>query len=131
MKGLWTLMVVCAVMASPVFGQSFNIDFGQPGTGPPDTYAAAGLPGHWISTPGTQGVIVFNLVDINGVVTNVRMSQFGGTDTLLVNDHDLSGDDATLMNDFIITHTAIENCLFFNDMQPGMSAGVQTASAAT
>lgn len=120
MKSLSSMIFLYCVLTSPVFGQSFNIDFGQEGAGPPDTYAAAGLAGHWISTPGTQGVTIFNLVDINGVVTNARMSQIGGTETLLVNDQDLDGDDATLMNDVLITHTAVENCLFFYDMQPGM-----------
>lgn len=113
--------LVCATaMAQLAPAQSFNLDIGQPGAGPSSAYGgAANQPGHWMSLPGTQGVTVFNLVDINGNITNARLSQIGGTQTLLVNDPDLSGDDATLMNDFLITFSTIENCLFFNDMQPG------------
>jgi hypothetical protein len=114
--------VACAIVGvfvSPVFGQSFNFGIGQPGTAPSSTYAAAGKPGLWLSLPGTQGVTVFNLVDVNGTVTGVSMNQIGGTQTLQVSDPALGRDDATLMNDFLITHTTIENCLFFSQMQPG------------
>lgn len=110
--------MIAAALCHAAAAQSFNIDIGL-GAAPADTYAAAGLPGHWMKLPGTQGEIVFNLVDIDGNVTNARMSQFGGTETLTVKDRDLTGDDATLMNDFLITHTIIENCLFFNDMEEG------------
>src|SRR5256885_346623 len=102
-----------------VRGQSFNIDIGQPGTAPASTYAAAGGPRHWLSLPATQNVTVSNLADITGAVTGVSMNQIGGTQTLSANDPALSGDDATLMNDFIITHTTTENCLFLYQMQPG------------
>lgn len=112
-------LVLAAAVAPQAAAQSFNIDFGQPGAGPPDTYAAAGQPGHWISIPGTQGVQYLDLVDVNGVVTPVHLSQIGGTETLLVNDPDVAGDDAVLMNDCLVTHTVVENCLFFYDMQPG------------
>ncbi len=110
---------VLGAMAAPAAGQSFNIDFGQPGAGPPASYAAAGSPGVWLSLPGTQGVNYQNLTDIDGTVTAARMVQIGGTQTLLTADPDLSGDDAVLMNDYLITHTVIENCLFFYDMEPG------------
>jgi hypothetical protein len=119
MKQLAMIGFVCA-MAQAASAQSFNLDIGQPGTGPSNAYGgAAKQPGHWMSLPATQGVTVFNLVDINGNVTNARLSQIGGTQTLSVNDPDLSGDDATLMNDFLITFSSVENCLFFNDMEPG------------
>ena len=107
------------LLSAAACGQSFNLDLGEPGAGPPGTYAAAGHPGFWISIPGTQGATYFNLVDVNGEVTNVNMYQFGGTETLQVDDPDLTGDDATLMNDFLITHTTIENCLFFSNLEPG------------
>jgi hypothetical protein len=119
MKQLAMIGFVC-VMTQTALGQSFNLDIGQPGAAPSNAYAgAANQPGHWLSLPGTQGVTVFNLVDINGNATNARLSQIGGTQTLLVNDPDVTGDDAILMNDFLITFSTIENCLFFNDMQPG------------
>ena len=111
--------IVISAITSAASAQSFNIDIGQPGAAPPDAYAAAGLAGHWLSLPCTQGVNVFNLVNIHGNATNVSMSQVGGTDTLMVNDPDVAGDDATLMDDFLITHTSTENCLFLDQMIPG------------
>ncbi len=46
-------------------------------------------------------------------------TQFGGTQTLTVADRALSGNDALLMNDYLVSFTAIENCLFFNNLEPG------------
>src|SRR4029453_5739159 len=118
MKLIAALVLVSSI-ATSALAQSFNIDIGQPGAAPPDTYAAAGLPGHWLALPCTQGITLFNLENIQGNATNVSMSQIGGTDTLLVNDPALTRDDATLMNDFLITHTTTENCLFLSQMIPG------------
>src|SRR5438552_12957397 len=72
--------------------QSFNIDIGQPGSvnAPGDSYAAAGVAGHWLSLPATQNLTVNNLADITGAVTGVAMNQIGGTQTLLTNDPALS-----------------------------------------
>ena len=106
-------------MAATATGQSFNIDFGPVGVAPVDSYAAAGQPGHWVSLPGAQGVNYTNLVDVDGNVTAARFTQFGGTQTLTTPDPALSGADARLMNDYLITFTAIENCLFFHDLEPG------------
>ncbi len=118
--------VVCLVLpatilslAGAAFGQSFNIDIGPGAVAPPDTYAGAGQPGHWESLPATQGVDYNNLVDINGVTTGVGFTQVGGTQTLTVADPALSGSDAQLMNDYLVSFTTIENCLFFNGMEPG------------
>ncbi|MCI0629638.1 MAG: hypothetical protein L0Y44_03170 [Phycisphaerales bacterium] len=111
--------ILSVVLPSVALAQSFNIDIGQPGAAPPSTYAAAGLAGQWLSMPCTQGVIVSNMVDINGTVTGVQLNQIGGTQTLMAIDPALSGDDATLMNDYLITHTATENCLFLSFMEPG------------
>lgn len=112
-------IVAALLFAAPAAAQSFNIDFGPPGAGPPDRYAAAGRAGHWISVPGTQGVTVFNLVDVDGNVTAASFNQIGGTATLFVDDPAVSGDDATLLEDFLITHTPVENCIFFQGLEPG------------
>lgn len=108
-----------SLLSMPALGQSFNIDFGDPTVGPPSSYAAAGGAGIWVTIPGTQGVTYFNLTDIDGNVTAARLVQSGGTETLTVTDPVVSGNHGRLMNDFLITHTAIENCLFFDDLEPG------------
>lgn len=114
-------MVAVGLFTTAANGQSLNIDFGFDGVVPPDTYGgAADQPGRWITLPGTQGVTVHDLVDINGDVTEVSLFQFGGTETLTFKDRDVAGDHAILMNDCLITHTNIESCLFFNNFEPGM-----------
>jgi hypothetical protein len=118
MRPVPALVILLAAPAAAT-AQSFNIDFGAPGAGPPATYAAAGRPGHWISVPGTQGVSVLNLVDVDGNVTPAWFNQIGGTATLLVDDPSIAGDDAVLLEDFLITHTAVENCIFFHGLEPG------------
>jgi hypothetical protein len=72
-----------------------------------------------MSVPATQRTNTLNLVDAGRNVTSALFSQFGGTETLLVEDPALTGDDATLLEDFLITHTTIENCLFFRNIDPG------------
>lgn len=112
---------VTLFISSAASAQSFNIDI-SPGalpSVPNSTYGAAGRPGVWFTTPATQGVTVFNLVDVNGNVTGASFFQFGGTETLNIADAALTGDDAALMNDCLITHTEVENCLFFNGLEPG------------
>ncbi len=101
------------------FGQSFNIDIGPGAVAPPDTYAGAGQTGHWVSLAATQGQSYTNLVDVNGFTTGVGFTQFGGTQTLTVADPALTGSDARLMNDYLVSFTMIENCLFFNGLEPG------------
>jgi hypothetical protein len=108
-----------AALTAAAAAQSFNIDIGPAGTGPPDGYAAAGQAGHWLSIPCTQGATYSNLIDVNGVQTSVSLYQVGGTATQTVNDPDVTGNDAILMNDFIITFTPTENCLFLSNLQPG------------
>ena len=108
------VLSLCGVASA----QSFNIDLGLD-AGPPSTYGAAGLAGEWISVPGTQGVTVTNLTDIDGVPTAARFIQIGGTETLSLTDEAVTGDDAILMNDCLITHSAVENCMFFSEMLPG------------
>jgi hypothetical protein len=118
MRVIWVAMVAVAAVVHDAAGQSFNIDIGA-GTAPPASYGAAGLAGHWIEIPATQGVIYQNLVDIHGAVTAARLNQFGGTETLTIADAAVRAEHALLMNDCLITHTTIENCIFLAEMQPG------------
>jgi hypothetical protein len=50
-----SIRTACLVCAGTPFAtaQDFNVDVGQPGTAPPSSYAAAGLPGVWNSLLGT------------------------------------------------------------------------------
>lgn len=126
-KSAMALSVVLFITA-PVFAQSFNIDVGPLGSGPPPTYAAAGLPGVWNSiplehvTPFTTGPHPsdYMLVDLDGNPTNVGCHNFGGTDLVTANDPSITGDDATMMNDYLATHNAsLESCIYINGLEPG------------
>lgn len=115
------------VLTSLSIAQTFNIDIGQPDTGPPSSYGAAGSPGFWNSiraehsSPSSQPhASDYFLKDIHGASTNVRVHQFGGTELLSANDPSVTGDAATLLNDTLITHTvSLKICLFFNNLQSG------------
>lgn len=118
------ILTILAVCSADAVAQSLNIDFGPPNTGPTATYAAAGLPGVWNSIEGQHTTlppqIVYDLVGLNGQPTFARLHQFGGTELLLTNDPSVSGNDAILLNDALVTHTIpLESCLFINGLQPG------------
>lgn len=108
-------------LAATASGQSFNIDISPEGAPvPPASYAGAGIPGHWTSVAGTQGQRYSNLVDVHGATTGVSFIQIGGLETALREDPAVTGDHAALMNDCLITHSVVENCIFFAGLQPGM-----------
>jgi len=122
------LTMILGGMATAAFGQAFNIDVGQPGGGPPASYAGAGLPGVWNAipvyhmTPFMTGPHPddFMLVDINGNATGVGLHQYGGMDLVALNDPSVSGNDALLMNDCLITHSAaLETCVYLNGLEDG------------
>jgi len=115
--------VVLALVIAPGFqlaAQSFNIDFGTPGTSPPDTYEAAGLAGAWQTLLAENGTTTDDLVTLDGTVTAVSLRQIGATQNLLVGDPDIQGDHSLLMDDFLVTYNAaVETCLFFQGLQSG------------
>ncbi len=114
------LLIALSATASPLNAQSLNIDFGEPGAGPASTYAAAGLPGVWNSLRGDHGVTTHNLVGLDGQPTAVSLLQIGGLDTPTVVDPDTSGDDALLMDDYLVTFSpTLESCIFLDGVAPG------------
>lgn len=119
---MWSRLVTAlafALFASPLAAQSFNIDFGQPLTGPTSTYAGAGLPGYWNAIRGDRSTD-YVLEDLAGNTTNVHFEQYGGTSLISSSDPSVSGDDALLMNDGLITHNpALDSCFYFNGLAPG------------
>ncbi|HEV8325681.1 MAG TPA: hypothetical protein VG389_28990 [Myxococcota bacterium] len=101
--------------------QSLNVDFGLPADAPSDTYGAAGLPGVWNSIEGDPNApSAYALVGLDGAPTAVTLYQYGGTYLLSAADPSVSGDDAALLNDALITYDAsLESCLFVNGLEPG------------
>jgi hypothetical protein len=120
-------LALSVALATPTLAQDFNVDFGEPGAGPPSTYAAAGRAGFWNSiraehtTPATgPQAIDYALLDVDGNATGVGLHQFGGQSLILVDDPTIAGDDATLLEDALVTHSIpLKSCLYFNGLTNG------------
>lgn len=123
MKVVATFGIVLLLSLSVLFGQSINIDLGQPGAiRPPDTYRAVGLPGYWNKFAATDSSVHYTLYGLDGQPTSGTLYQIGGTEIVtagLSGPGQPSGSDRTLLRDALVTHTATENCLFFDGLQPG------------
>ena len=113
-------IVACTACATPLSAQSFNIDFGEATATPSSSYAAAGLPGYWNGIRADNWVD-YSLNDLAGNPTSVHFSQSGAVGPIVDNDPTVSGDDALLMNDGLITNTyGVDCCFYFNGLQPGV-----------
>ena len=107
MRTLPVFASTLVALAVPAAAQNFNIDVGLPGSEPPSSYAAAGLPGVWNSVtadhiaPFTPGPTPQDdmLVDLQGNATGVGFHQFGGMELITASDPSVSGSDAALLND--------------------------------
>src|SRR5258706_3686333 len=106
--------------ATPLSAQSFNLDFGEATATPSSSYAAAGLPGYWNGIRA-DGWVDYVLMDLSGTLTTVHFQQSGAVGPILETDPSVSGDDALLMNDGLITYTyGVDSCFYFNGLQPGV-----------
>ncbi len=125
MAGFRHALAASVLLAAMANGQSFNIDFGPSDEGPPAEYAAAGLPGVWNAVEAEHTSIgnptaLYQLVDLDGNLTDVTLHQFGGMDLQSMDDPSVTGNDAILMNDTLITHDQnLETCMFINNLEPG------------
>jgi hypothetical protein len=114
------VLAALTAQANLARAQAFNVDFGMPANKPADTYAAAGLPGVWNSIEGQSGT-TYALVGLDGRPTGVTLTQTGATSLLSTSDPSVSGNDAALLNDALITNIAgQEVCLGVHGLQPGM-----------
>ncbi len=111
---------ILVLLAAPLCGQSFNVDFGTPEAAPPATYAAAGQAGVWNAFLALHGTTQSALVDIDGNTTTVSMTQVGGFENLTADDPTTTGDDALLLDDYLVTFNSdLESCLFFDGLAAG------------
>ncbi len=112
--------IALTMLATAAGAESINIDFGQPDDVPPATYAAAGRAGVWNALVAPDGSTTFDLLDVDGDVTDVSVRQLGGTATVTVDDPTTLGEDSLLLDDYLVTFNAqIESCLFFENVDPG------------
>jgi hypothetical protein len=121
MRGISVLSVVGLLAVSGgAFAQSFNIEFGEAGSAPSSSYAAAGLPGVW----NTYGVMPFGtrfpLVDIHGNAVAAQIYNIGGTGMLAGTVPGTTGDDAGLLGDALTSlNNPLDACIFFEGMDNG------------
>ena len=110
--------VIAFAVTAAASAQSINIDFGLPGAGPAASHGAAGSAGVWNSiegehTPFWDPEVVYDLVDVNGNPTGAYLYQFGGMELTADDDPALTHDDALLMEDGLVTHSAsLEVCVW-------------------
>lgn len=115
----WVLTAVLSAL--PLSGQAINVDFGEPGAGPPSGYGAVGLPGVWNSLRADHGSTTPGLVGLDGEPTAVSLTQIGGLDTPTALDPDTDGSDGLLMDDYLVTFDAgLESCIFLDGVAPGI-----------
>jgi hypothetical protein len=100
--------------------QSFNIDFGNPGTAPAASYGAAGLPGVWnvvgALPPGQRQ----NLVDLAGTPGPANVYQVGGAQILNADAPGTTGDDQALIDDmFIGFNNPLDVCIWIENLTNG------------
>ena len=102
MKSLVILSAcAAAVIASPVRGQSLNIDFGSGAGTPSDSFAGVGAAGHWNAIPGVPGVI-YPLDGLDGQPSNVAVRVFpiaAGYEASSWEFPETTGDLAALLDD--------------------------------
>ncbi|MCP3981691.1 MAG: hypothetical protein GY716_20515 [bacterium] len=124
MKTTWLARAaLSALICGPaIFAQSVNIDLGNIDDSPPSSrYRAAGMPGEWIKLDALDPDADYPLFDLAGDPIVGTVDQFGGTEILEVLPTSLtqSGDHVTFMRDALLTHSAIENCMFYRNLDPG------------
>lgn len=120
-------LVSCVAWTALASAQSFNIDLGAPGSTPSSSYGAAGLPGFWNSVQPAHSTPSFGpqpfdipLTDIDGNATSVGLHQYGGTQYIDTPDASVSGDDAALLHDALVTHSIpLKTCLYLNGLENG------------
>ncbi len=114
------ILTVSLLSAAAAGAQSLNIEVGEPGSGPPATYGAAGRAGVWNNMLAAHATTEGGLVDINGNPIPVTLRQIGGLELLTDNDPAVTGDDALLLDDFLVTYDSIlESCIFLDHLEPG------------
>lgn len=115
------LALALGFLTAPAQGQSFNIDFGPAASAPPDSYAAAGVPGTWNTIGVLPGWERAPLVGLDGQPTPAMIYMFGTSMSMLaVDDPAISGDDEALMDDMLIgLCDPVDVCVWVENLAEG------------
>jgi len=108
------------LLGAGAMGQTFNVEFGAPGSAPPATYGAAGLPGVWNTYETMPLGQRFLLVDIHGQSNIAMIYNIGGTGTIAADDPATSGADEALLDDAMTSlNNPLDTCIFFENLING------------
>jgi hypothetical protein len=111
-----TAIAIVAACVTSAGAQTLNVNFAPSGHTPSASYGAAGTAGAWSTVTGIAGP-AYDLVDIDGA-SGITLTQSPTTTLLATSDPSVRGDDATLLNNGLVTNGA-ETCLMFSGFHPG------------
>jgi hypothetical protein len=110
--------VMVFVLGGAAHAQSINVSFGHTSGAPASTYAAAGAAGTWNAITGVSGPSYDHLAALDGSTTDISMTQSPTTTVLSGGDSSVTGDDAALLENGLVT-TGAETCLMFSGFDAG------------
>lgn len=113
-------LVFFVVIATGVscLAQSLNINFGTK-TSPTPSFGGEGAPGRWNTIAGVQGTH-YSLAGLDGSPSGVTVNNIGGSQLLFDNNQATAGDEAALMDSYLVTFNPnLEVCLFFTGLENG------------
>ncbi|MHC4589622.1 MAG: hypothetical protein ACYTAQ_09855 [Planctomycetota bacterium] len=95
-------LAAVGLFSSSALAQSVNMDYHDAAGIPTADYAAAGLPGAWNALTGPAGVPE-SLVGLDGLAITATLTQTGGVGLQYVPNGALTGNDAALLNDRLLS----------------------------
>ena len=95
-------LAAVGLVSGSALAQSANMDYHDAAGIPTADYAAAGLPGVWNALTGPAGVFE-SLVGLDGLPITATITQTGGGGLQLVPNGALTGNDAALLNDRLLS----------------------------
>ncbi len=121
MRRMCPVIVFVAALSASAQGQSFNVEFGPPGSAPSPAHRAAGLPGVWNEFGVMPTSVRFPLTDIHGNSGGPARIYNIGSSGVMAHDHPgTTGDDGALMDDAITSqNNPVDACIFFEGLVNG------------
>lgn len=119
-------LVVALASSVAAAGQNINIDFGLAGLVPSDGYAAAGLGGYWNALEladrpnGRQTFAPGTLQSVDSEPTLIGMTVTSAGTTELTDHPFTFGDDASLLDDFLLTAPGTTSIVSLAGIEPGV-----------
>lgn len=109
-----------AAAVLPASAQSFNVEWGAPGTAPSASYAAEGLAGVWNTFSAMPNFQRLPLVGLDGAPIAADIMNIGFDVVESADIPSTSGDDEALLDDcFTSFNDPIDGCIFIRFLEPG------------